>query len=190
MSDIAKSKELLKRYSIARIPFITVNTIEKPRALNAFKEVAEELSLPFLVHSFSKGLYDLATEKVINEDKSIYGAIDYITEQMKRKQYITAVFTDVPDLSTENEETKLFYSLVNLANESGGVIIVLYDGAVWNQLQRTGMIIKIDLPDEDEMYSIIKEYIDDYRAEISIEWDDSDIREAASTLAGVTRIEA
>ncbi len=190
MSDIAKSKELLKQYSIARIPFITVNTIEKARALAAFKDVAEELSLPFYVHSFSKGVYDLSTEKVINDDKSIYGAIDFITEQMKRKQYMTIVFTDVPDLSVENEDSKLFYSLVNLANESGGVIIVLYDGAVWNQLQRTGMIIKIDLPDEDEMYSIIKEYIDDYRSEIPIEWDNSDIREAASTLAGVTRIEA
>ena len=36
------------------------------------------------------------------------------------------------------------------------------------------------------MYAIIKEYIDDYRHEIPIEWDNSDIREAASMLAGVT----
>lgn len=190
MSNIAESKELLKRYSIARIPFITVNTIEKSRALSVFKEVSEELSLQFYVHSVSKGLYDIATEKPINDDKSVYGAIEYVTEQMKRKQYVTAIFTDLPDLSTENEDSKLFAAMVNLANESGGAIIVLYDGAVWNQLQRTGMIVKIDLPDEDEMYGIIKEYIDDYRSEISIEWDDYDIREAASTLAGVTRIEA
>src|SRR5699024_10846583 len=50
--------------------------------------------------------------------------------------------------------------------------------------------VKVDLPNEDEMYAIIKEYIDDYRHEIPIEWDNSDIREAASMLAGVTRIEA
>ena len=52
------------------------------------------------------------------------------------------------------------------------------------------MTIKIDLPNEDEMYAIIKEYIDDYRTEIPIEWDNGDVREAASTLAGVTKIEA
>ena len=52
------------------------------------------------------------------------------------------------------------------------------------------MTIKIDLPNEEEMYSIIKEYIDDYRNEIPIEWDNTDIREAAATLNGVTRIEA
>ena len=191
MSDIAEAKELLKRYSIARIPFISVETIEKSRALNMFKEVAEDLSLQFLVHSFSKGIYDISTEKVVNDDKSIYGAIDYMTEQMKRKQYMTIILTDVPDLSDDtNDIVKQFYSLVNLANESGGVIIVITNGPVWNQLQRQGMIIKIDLPSEDEMYAIIKEYINDYRAEIPIEWDNTDIREAAATLTGVTRIEA
>ena len=190
MSNIAKAKDLLKRYSVARIPFITVNTIEKSRTLNMLKEVSAELSLPFCVHSYSKGIYDLSSSKVINDDRSVYGAIDYMNEQMNRKQNMTIIFTDVPDLSTETGDTKLFFSLVNLANETGGVVIVLYDGAVWNQLQRSGMIVKVDLPDEEEMYSIIKEYINDYRAEIPIEWDDMDIREAASTLSGVTRIEA
>lgn len=190
MSDIAKSKELLTRYSIARIPFIAVNTIEMGRTLDILKEISGELSLQFCAHTLSKGLYDLATDKVLNEDKSMYGAIDYMREQMKRKQYMTLVLTEVPDLSSDNGDSREILSLVTLANESGGVVIVLTNNAVWNQLQRQGMVIKIDLPNEDEMYSIIKEYIDDYRAEIPIEWDNTDIREAAATLAGVTRIEA
>lgn len=190
MSDLAKSKELLKRYSIARIPFIAINTIERTRTLDIMKEIAEELSLPFYVHTLSKGIYDLASEKTISDDKSVYGAIDFMSEQMKRKQYMTLVLTEVPDLSNDNSDARQLLDLVTMANESGGVVIVLTNNAIWNQLQRLGMVIKIDLPNEDEMYSIIKEYIDDYRSEIPIEWDNTDIREAASTLAGVTRIEA
>lgn len=190
MSDVAESKDLLRRYSIARIPFIAINTIERGRTLGILKEISEELSLPFYVHTLSKGLYDLTTEKMINDDKSVYGAIDFVGEQMKRKQYMTLVLTEVPDLSTDNGDSRQILDLVELANESGGVVIVLTNSAVWNQLQRLGMVIKIDLPNEDEMYSIIKNYIDDYRSEIPIEWDNNDIREAASTLAGVTRIEA
>jgi len=190
MSDITKTKELLKRYSIARIPFIAINTIERGRTLEILKEISEELSLQFLVHTLSKGTYDIGTDKVVNEDKSVYGAIDYISEQMKHKQYMTLILTEVPDLSTDNAEAKQILDLVTLANESGGVVIVLTNNPVWNQLQRQGMVLKVDLPNEDEMYSIIKEYIDDYRSEIPIEWDNSDIREAASLLAGVTRIEA
>ena len=190
MSDVAKSKELLKRYSIARIPFIVIDTIERTRTLDILKEISEELTLSFYVHTLSKGMYDLRTEKVVNDDKSIYGAIDYMSEQMRRKQYMTLILTEVPDLSTDNSDSRQILDLVTLANESGGVVIILTNNAVWNQLQRQGMIIKVDLPNEDEMYSILKEYIDDYRNEIPIEWDNTDIREAAATLSGVTRIEA
>ncbi|MDO4312444.1 MAG: AAA family ATPase [Eubacteriales bacterium] len=190
MSDAIKSKELLGRYSIARIPFITIHSMEKARTLEILKEVSEELSLPFYVHTMSKGTYDLATDKVLNEDKSFYGAVDYMTEQMQRKQYLTIVLTEVPDISGDNADARYILSLVNLANETGGVVMVVTGNGIWNQLQRQGMMIKIDLPNEDEMYSILKEYIDDYRNEISIEWDNSDIREAASMLAGVSRIEA
>lgn len=190
MSNSIKSKELLKRYSIARIPFIAINTIERDRTLDLLKEISEDIQLPFYVHTLSKGVYDLQTQKNLCEDRSIYGAIDYMTEQMKRRQYLTLVLTEVPDLSSDTSDAKQILALVNLANESGGMVIVLTSNAVWNQLQRQGMVIKIDLPNEDEMYGIIKEYIDDYRNQIPIEWDNTDVREAASTLAGVTRIEA
>ncbi len=190
MSDIQECRDLLKRYSIARIPFISINTIEPGRTLNVLKEISEDLQLPFYVHSLTKGVYDISTEKSLSDDKSVYGAIDFMTEQMKRKQYLTIILTEVPDLSTENSDSKQILALVNLANESGGVVIVLSNGGIWNQLQRQGMTLKMDLPNEEEMYSIIKEYIDDYRSEISIEWDDTDVREAASLLSGVTRIEA
>lgn len=190
MSNIQKTKELLKRYSIARIPFIAIDTIEPSRTLDVLKEISEELELPFYAHTLSKGVYDISSNKTLNDDRSIYGAIDFMTEQMKRRQYLTIILTEVPDLSNENVDSKQILALVNLANESGGVVIVLNNNSIWNQLQRQGMMIHMDLPDEQEMYSIIKNYIDDYRNEIFIEWDDIDIREAASTLTGVTKIEA
>ncbi len=190
MSNVAKSKELLRRYSIARIPFIAIDTIERARTLELLKEVAEEITCDFYVHTLSKGVYDLISERVLSDDKSVYGAIDFMSEQMKRKQNLTLILTEVPDLSSDNGDSKQLLDLVTLANESGGEVIVLTSNPIWNQLQRLGMVIKIDLPSEEEMYTIIKDFIDEYRNEIPIEWDDGDIREAASMLTGVTRIEA
>lgn len=190
MSEVLKSRQLLQRYSIARIPFIVINTIERGRTLEMLKEVAEELSLQYCVHTLSKGVYDLSTGKVLSEDKSVYGAVDFMSELMKKKQCMTLVLTETPDLSCDNSDARQMLDLVMLAEESGGAIVVLTSNPVWNQLQRLGMIIKVELPNEEEMYSIIKEYIDSYRNDITIEWDNSDIREAASILSGVTRIEA
>ena len=56
MSDIKKAKELLKRYSSARIPFIVIDTMERDRTLEVLKEVADELTISFFVHTMSKGI--------------------------------------------------------------------------------------------------------------------------------------
>ena len=168
MSDIKKAKELLKRYSSARIPFIVINTMERDRTLEVLKEVAEELTISFFVHTMSKGIYDISSGKVLSEDKSIYSAIDYMSDQMKRRQNLTLVLTGIPDISSENADAKQLFDLVTHANETGGSIIVFTNGGVWNQLQRLGMTLKIDNPNEEEMYDIIKKYIDDYRNEISL----------------------
>ena len=61
MSEAAKCKELLQRYSIARIPFIVIDSMEKARTLEILRDVSTELSLPFYVHTFSKGTNDLTT---------------------------------------------------------------------------------------------------------------------------------
>lgn len=190
MSDSSTAKTLIKRYIIARIPLITVDSIERSRVLDMIKEIRDELMIPIWVHTLSKGIVDVETNKVIREDKSIYGAIEFMSEQMLKRQNLTMVFTEVPDISTDTADAKQFKDLITLANEQGGSIVILSDKPVWNQLQRLGLIVQVDMPNEDEMYRILSAYIDDYRTIIPVEWDESDIREAASILAGVTQIEA
>ena len=190
MSELKKVQEDLKRYSIARIPFITLETIERTRALDALREVANELNLCFYVHSLSKGIYDLKSGTVIADERTVYGAVDFFGEQIKNKQYMTLILTEVPDISSDNPDARQLYDLAMLANESGGVVIVLTNNPVWNQLRRLGITVTLDYPNEDEMYGIISDYINDYRSSISIEWDNTDLREAASSLNGVTQIEA
>lgn len=190
MSELLEAKELLKRYSIARIPFIAFNTIERSRALNALKDVADELNLTFFVHSLSKGIYDISTGNTVADEKTVYGALEFFAEQMKHKRYMTLVLTEIPDISGDNADSRQFYDLAMLANECGGMIIALTNNSVWNQLQRLGMIVNLDYPSEQEMYEIISDYLNDYRSNITIEWDNNDLREAALLLNGITQIEA
>ena len=190
MSARNECKELLARYATARIPFIALHTVERARALHLLKETAEEIAQPFYIHTLSKGVYDLTTEKVLCDDKSVYGAIDFMGEQMKHRANLTLVLTEIPDLSSDTSDARQLLDLVTLANETGGQIIVLTASAVWNRLQRLGLALCLPLPDEEEMEQIVRGYIDDYRREIAVEWDAADIREAASILSGVTAIEA
>lgn len=180
----------IKQYSLARIPFISFNTLERNRALEVCKEVSEELCLPFYVHTLSKGMYDISSGKTVNEDKSLMGALDFITEQMKVKQNLTFILTEVSDIENDTMTSRYIQDVVSLAEENGGVIIALTTTPVWGQLQRTGMSLALDLPNEEEMLQIIQENIEPYKRDIEVEWDNNDYREAATILTGVTQVEA
>lgn len=191
MSDTAGAKKLLARYTKARIPFVAMSTIERSRALELLEGVArEEPSVTFFAHTLSKGTYFLADGRPADEGKSFWDAIDFFAEQMKRRSNLTLVLTEAPDLSADSNETRKVLDTVALANETGGSLVVITNGPVWNRLQRLGLIVRLDMPTEAEMEGIVREYVDAYRPEIPIEWDDDDIRQAASMLTGVTRMEA
>ena len=188
--DVMTSISTLKQYSLARIPFISFNTMEKARGLEVLKNVSSELNLPFYVHTLSKGIYDINTGKSVNDDKTIIGALDYITEQMRLKQNLTFVLTEVSDIENDSMTSRYLLDVVSLAEENGGVLIVITNNSIWSQLQRLGMSVTLDIPTEEEMLQIIYENIEPYKRDIEIEWDNNDYREAAIALVGVTRVEA
>lgn len=190
MSSRIQVYDNLLKYAKARIPFVALNTIEKARALEILKAVSDEIGLRFYVFSLSKGIYNLSNERPVKDDKTMYGAIDFMTEEMKKSSNLTMIMTEPPDISGESADAKQILDLVGLANETGGQIIIMTHKAVWNTLQRQGFSMSLDMPDEDEMYTIIRRYIAQYETMVRVEWDDADIREAASIMAGVTQIEA
>lgn len=179
----------LKRYLIARIPFISVNSIERSRVLEAVTKANADMHLPIFVHTLSKGMYDLSTNNIVNEDKSIVGALDYISSQIRSRQNLTYILTEVTDIEDDSITARHFLDLITLAEECGCVIIVIGNNPVWKQLQRLGMSLSLDLPDEDEIYNIIKEAITPYKNNITIEWDDNDYKKAANVLNGLSKIE-
>ena len=190
MGNFQETKEIMCHYLKARIPLVVFDTIETARALSLLKEVASEKSISGMyVHSVNKGMYDIATSNIVNDDTTFYGATSYITEQMRRRQELTFILTSTGNLDQESDATRQLLNMIDIAVETGTVIIIIKTGTIWSQLQRTGMRVKLDFPDENEMQAIIGSMLDNYRHSIRIEWDDADVREAASMLAGVSQIE-
>ena len=200
MSNKKDAASLLKRYLIARIPLIVLKTIETARALDMIRDVSLELvqegwldEKSFYAHTMSKGVYNLFTNQAVgNTGSSVLSAMDFTVKLLRQDQKLnqTMVLTEVPDISGENGESQRILDLISLASEMYGTVIVFYNNSVWNTLQRHGLIVTLDMPDEEEMYALIKGQLDGNRSQVTIEWDDSDVKEAAATLAGVTQIEA
>jgi ATP-dependent 26S proteasome regulatory subunit len=152
--------------------------------------LVQEKQLEILVHTLSQGLRDLRSGQVISEDKSVLGALELAGEWFQSRSNLTMVFTDVQHLGDDNDISRRFMDLAQLAEQHGGCIMVITADPTWSTLQRMGMAVTLDLPDVDEMRHEIAEFLRPYQGAIRIEWGAAELDEAASVLAGVTKIEA
>ncbi|WP_312136361.1 AAA family ATPase [Brevundimonas sp.] len=182
--------ETFERYYKARIPFILVQTSERTRAIDLIRQACERLSAGGYVHTLSGGTCDLVSRRSVNEDRSVIGAIEFATQLMQQRQNVTFVLTEVDEVETDTAFSRQLLDTVILAAEKGGSIVAVTTKPIWSQLQRQGMALTLSPPDQDEMLGILLEQINAYRGTVPIEWDHQDEVRAATTLAGVTKIEA
>lgn len=184
-----ETKKLLKQYLLARIPFISIRTIEKNRVIKILKELSNELNLPIHMHSMSKGITDVTTNNLVHDEKTVMGALDYIGEQVKVKENCSFVFTDVSDLENESLTSRYLHDIVTSSEEKGASIIVISSSPIWSNLQRLGMSIELDLPTDKELYQLIKQVTEPYQGQITVEWNENNFKEAATILLGLSEIE-
>lgn len=188
--NTAEFLDAFTRVFKARVPFILVQSTERSRVLELIKQACSSQSVEAYVHTLSKGMCEISTGRTVNEDRSVIGAIDYATQQMLQRQNLTYVLTDVDDIETDTAFSRQLLDTVILAAEKGGAIVAITTKPIWSQLQRHGMALSLSAPDQDEMLESIRKQLSDYRSMIPIEWDEADEVRAATTLAGVTHIEA
>ncbi|CAN5287452.1 AAA family ATPase [soil metagenome] len=190
MPDTTECTEILSRYLKARVPFISVRTDERGRAIAILRELAGQIKLPFYLHTLSQGVRDITTGRTVYDERSLPAALEFSTQQVHQRQQLTFVFTDVNGLEDETDIARQFYDLVMLAADNNCSLVVLTSKPVWSSLQRLGMTVTLDRPTEDEMFAFVQDLVDGYHGQIPIEWEPQDFRQAASILAGITQFEA
>jgi ATP-dependent 26S proteasome regulatory subunit len=183
MANSVEFKISLLRMFRARIPFIAIRSIERARVLEVVQQLAEEINIPIYVHSLSHGMIDIKSKKNVNDDRSVAGGIDFAVQTISQRQNLTFVFTEVSDIEDDNPVSRHIYDCVVQSIERGGSICIISTKSVWSQLQRLGMTLTLDAPNEEEMLDVDK-------GSIPIEWEEKDFKMAATILANMTKIEA
>lgn len=184
-----ETKVKLRQYLLARIPFISINTIEKTRAINMLREISQETNLFIAVNSMSKGTINILNNEKLDDKRNTTTVLDYFGEEFKLKENLTFVLMDIPDIENETVTSRYLSDIVTMAEEHNGSVVVIKDTPIWNNLQRLGMSVELSLPDTDELYSMIKENVNYYKNQISIEWNEENFKEAATVLLGLSEIE-
>jgi len=183
------TKEYLKRYLKARIPVITINSTEKNRVLRLLKELQEEMNLSFSLYQISQGIVDLKNNTLINEEKTVMSALDYIANELKVKENCYFILSDIPDISGSSSVSRYLCDLLEKAETMSGVIIIITSDYIWNNITKLGISIKLSYPEENEILEIVKDTIKPYRNQIEIEWDETDYLNASTYLQGLSEME-
>ena len=113
-----EAKEYLKRYLKARIPVITINTVEKARVIRLLKELQEEMNLNFSMYNMSDGLVDMKTGSTVTEEKTIMGALDFIANEVKMKQNCNYVLSDISDIDVSSTLSRYLVDVIQKAESS------------------------------------------------------------------------
>ena len=170
------AKEKLKKYLIARIPLIIFNTVEKERLLKMIKHINSEGQSSIYIHSMSSGMIDLNTGNKVSDEKTLMGILTYIANDLQDKKNATYLLNDVSGVNEDSILTRFLCDVVQTAEKKSSTIILVSDQSIWPNLRRLGMEIELAFPNEDEIYSLLHTYIDNYRSirrEIdSLEYDD------------------
>lgn len=183
-------KEHLKRYLKARIPVIIINSAEKNRALRIVKEVAQNTNMNMSLYQMSQGITDLQTNNKLSEDKTIMSALDYISNELKNQENSNFIISDISDINDSTLVSRYLVDIIETAEKMSGVIIIITNEKVWGNIQRLGITIKLNYPNEEELRETIIKTIEPYKSQIQIEWDENDYRNAATYLQGLSEMEA
>ena len=184
-----KTKKALTRYINARIPLIVINSIEKTRTIDLLKEISTENNLNIKIHSMSKGFSDLNTGEIYSNEKIFISSLDYISNELSTSENKIYVLSDTEELDIESITSRYLMDLTTLAENKSSVIIVITPSSIWSNLQRQGMVIDFDLPDQNEIYHLIVEMLKPYNGQLTIEWNKEDVKDASNTLLGLSSTE-
>lgn len=191
MSSMKQCREALSHYIKARIPLIVIQSAELGRSAELVRSVIGKLNIQnAFFHSEIRGTSDLTTGKKVDEDRTIFGAVSFMAEQIERKRRFVFVFINPGNLSTESELTRSVQSALETAGTIGSTIIIISPDPIWSRLQRNGMKIPLDFPDEEELTDIIRSILEQNRSHASASWSEEEIRYAAQALFGVSQMEA
>ena len=123
--NYSETKDYLKRYLQARIPVITINTVEKNRIIRLLRELQDELVTDFNLYNMSDGLVNLKTGTMVTEEKTIMGVLDFIANDIKSKQNCNYILTDISDINESTIVSRYLVDVIQKAESASGVIIII-----------------------------------------------------------------
>jgi hypothetical protein len=186
MGNYTSTKAEVKNFIISRTPLIIMDTSERERAERMLKEIASEMSIDISYYTDAKQVINLGSSQALNVDSD---PLHYIASIFKKKHGFTFAFGDVKRISNDNGYSREVLNILYLAKEMNCTLILITADHVWSRLAQFGMLTTLNYLDVDERILYLRKFLSQYKSRYKIDWDENDIRRAATLLRGFTEIQ-
>lgn len=186
MGNYRSTKAEINNYICARTPLIIVDSSERERVERMLKEIARELNISINYYTDAKQVCALNGDATKDVDSD---PLQYISSSFKKNRNSTFAFGDVKRIGEDNIYSREILNILYSAKETNCTLILITADPVWSRLSQFGMLTTLDYPDMEERIYQIESFIRQFRGKYPIEWNEEDIRMAATLLRGFSEIQ-
>ena len=188
MGNFFSTKSEVTDYILARTPLIIISSSERERVERILKEIAAELSCNISYYTDAKQVCNLSSNngQTMNADND---PLPHIASAFKKNRNTTFAFGDVKRISEDNIYSREILNILYLAKETNSTLILITADTVWSRLAQFGMLTTLNYPDIYERIDLIQTFLSAYRSRYTIDWNDDDVRRAATLLRGFSEIQ-
>lgn len=186
MGNYRSTKAEINNYICARTPLIIVDSSERERVERMLKEIARELNISINYYTDAKQVCALNGDATKDVDSD---PLQYISSSFKKNRNSTFAFGDIKRIGEDNIYSREILNILYLAKETNCTLILITADPVWSRLSQFGMLTTLDYPDMEERIYQIESFIRQFRGRYPIEWNEEDIRMAATLLRGFSEIQ-
>ena len=186
MGDYVSTKVEIKNYIYARTPLIIIDSPERERVERMLKEISVEMNLSIYYYTDTKQVCSFNG----NAKQDVDGdPLRFVAETFRKKRNSTFAIGDIKRIGEDNVYSREVLNILYQAKETNCTLILITSDSVWSRLSQFGMMSTLGYPDTDERINQIRAFISQFAGRFTIDWDETDIRMAATLLRGFSEIQ-
>lgn len=186
MGNYLSTKAEIQNYICARTPLIVVDSPERERVERMLREIADGMHISILYYTDARQVTSINGDVSRDVD---HDPLQFLASYFQKNRNATFAFGDVKRIGEDNAYSREVLNILYLAREANCTLILITADSVWPRLAQFGMLTTLDYPDVEERTRQIGEFVTRYRGRFPIEWDEGDLRMAATLMRGFTEIQ-
>lgn len=184
VSNYEQTKQELLNFILAGTPLVVIDSVERNRVERMLKELVAEHRLDVFYYTDAKQVVNLSADTTSETGRDVDGdPLPFVNESFCKRRHLTFVLGDTRRVGDDNLYTRELLGSIYLAAENGNTLVLVAAEPVWPRLGRFGLVTRLDFPDSNERYALVRAFIEQ---QSGVTWDDDDVLHVSTLLRGLS----